>query len=121
MSNATSQDVSNASFYNVRASANAANERIQHVRLDIGTGTTESLVSVTSPIPIADVDYTTRVDDVDDNTSYYGFALPGSLDSEAKWKILKKTTSGTVKSYKWANGAATFISIWNNRASLTYV
>lgn len=39
--------------YKVRRSENSQGEGIQHVRLDVGSGTTESLISSANPIPIA--------------------------------------------------------------------
>lgn len=49
MSSATSEYVSSEAAYPVRRSKNTAGEGIQHVRLDVGSGTTESVVSGSIP------------------------------------------------------------------------
>lgn len=93
---------------------------IQHVRLDVGTGTSESTVTALNPIPTASIAYTTLIDEVSASVSYYGFALPGTATSAASWKIMKKSVSGAVTTYAFAGSAATFVNVWNNRAALSY-
>lgn len=60
----------------------------------------------------------------DENTSsitYYGFAVPGSLTSEAKWRILRaQQVTSKIMEYKYADGNDRFDNIWDNRTSLTY-
>ena len=56
-----------------------------------------------------------RIDD-DGTTMYVGYALPGSSDASAVWRILKSVST----SVKWADGNTNFDNIWNNHTSLTY-
>lgn len=53
MSSATSEVVNLAATYQVRRSKNTAGEGIQHMRLDIGSGTTESQVTGANPLPVS--------------------------------------------------------------------
>lgn len=59
-------------------------------------------------------------DEVSDSEAYYGFAAPGSSTASASWKIIKKSVSGTVTSYMYANGSDSYTNIWTVRASLSY-
>jgi hypothetical protein len=63
---------------------------------------------------------TNIIDTTSSPTEYYGAALPGTATSAASWRIMKKSVSGSVTTYAWAGGAATFVNIWDNRASLSY-
>jgi hypothetical protein len=64
------------------------------------------------------IDYSIRIVEVGYYT-YIGWALPGSLDSDAVWKMLliDETTNTIIK---WADGDSEFNNIWDNYASLTY-
>ncbi len=64
--------------------------------------------------------FITYQDDVDSTTSYYGFALPGTATANGAWRIQKKTVSGTVTSYLFADGNTDFDNVWDDRASLSY-
>ena len=64
--------------------------------------------------------YTTKVDEVDANTTYIGNAFMGSPVTEAKWQIQKITVSGTVTTIAWAGGNDEFNKVWNDRAALIY-
>jgi hypothetical protein len=77
-----------------------ANKHIQHMAID-------------SP-------FITYQDDVSASVVYYGFAQAGTATSAASWKIQKKTVSGTLTTYTFANGSPDFIAIWDNRASYSY-
>jgi hypothetical protein len=58
---------------------------------------------------------------VDENTTYLGFALPGCEGTdEAKWSICKILTSGTTTTRTWANGQRNYNLILDNYASYTY-
>ena len=61
-----------------------------------------------------------RVDEVSATLSYYGFALPGTLETEAKWRIFRLDTTVGMQ-IDWADGDDNFDNIWANRASLTYL
>lgn len=64
---------------------------------------------------------TVRLDEVSDTLFYVGKALVGSLDSEAKWQIVRYTTTDSILKAEYANGTEGFTSVWNNRTSLTYI
>jgi hypothetical protein len=64
---------------------------------------------------------TTLVDVVSSSLVYLGEAVPGSLDSEAKWLIKKIVISGGAISIKLANGSSSANQVWNDRGTLTYV
>lgn len=76
-------------------------------------------MSVSSVTPL-DVTYAVRLDQVDANTLYIGEAPLGANDSEARWRISRYLTAGTVTTVMWANGDQKFDNIWNNRTSITY-
>lgn len=69
---------------------------------------------------IFDLSLTNLIDDVSADVSYYGSALPGTSETATEWRIMKKTVSGTVTSYQWANGSAAFNVRWDQRASYSY-
>lgn len=78
----------------------------------------------TQDVPVLQADdlskYTVKIDKVDSSTAYYGFAVPGTLTSQAKWRIQKKSTSGNVTTYSWADSDTKFDNVWDDRASFTY-
>lgn len=49
---------------------------------------------------------------------YVAEALPGSLDSDAAWRI-KRYVQATLQG-NWADGEATFTKVWDDRATYTY-
>lgn len=60
-----------------------------------------------------------REDPATATVTYYGWALPGSAETSAVWRIMKMdTTSGTVTT--WADGNSNFDNVWANRTTLTY-
>uniref|UniRef100_A0A7C3WXX6 Uncharacterized protein n=1 Tax=Dictyoglomus turgidum TaxID=513050 RepID=A0A7C3WXX6_9BACT len=71
---------------------------------------------------ISEKEFTVRTEyDSASNLIYYGEAEPGSLESEAKWRIKKITWSGSLLvDIKWANGDALFTKVWNDRATYNY-
>lgn len=64
----------------------------------------------------------------DEQPTYMGEAAPGTLNSEAGWRIYKYTyvfdpatgdmLSGTLR---YANGSTSFDKIWDNRADYEYI
>ena len=59
--------------------------------------------------------------DGSNQTEYIGYALPGSSKAAAVWLIKKLTYSGTlVTDIQFANSAAKFDQILNNKTSLSY-
>lgn len=63
---------------------------------------------------------TVYLDQVDANTLYVGEAPIGAIGSEARWRISRYLTTGTLTTVMWADGNQDFDNIWNNRTSLTY-
>ena len=49
---------------------------------------------------------------------YYGTALPGTAESDSAWLIMRETVA--TKTIVFANGKASSINKWSERASLTY-
>jgi len=60
-----------------------------------------------------------RVDDAGTYV-YVGYAIPGSAESAASWKIFRVTTTNPV-AIMYADGDSFYNNIWNNRTSLTYL
>ena len=50
---------------------------------------------------------------------YYGFALPGTAESAATWRISRWTVAN-VSGLMWADGNTDFDNVWADRASLIY-
>jgi len=74
------------------------------------------------PEQIEDIPLVKRVDFINDNLLYKGYAAPGSLSSAAVWRIVKIVigNDGDVAE-SYANGDSDFINIWDNRLTLTYI
>jgi hypothetical protein len=72
--------------------------------------------------PVVQVGSVVFAKKVDDNGSvvYIGEAEVGADPSSAVWRIQRITLTGDDIEIQWANDAD-FVSVWNNRASLTYV
>lgn len=60
------------------------------------------------------------IDEVDANTTYYGYAQWGTNTDASLWRIMKQTVSGTITTLEMANGSDAFENIWDNRLSLNY-
>lgn len=75
-----------------------------------------------TPVIIKQVNYTKRVDFVNDNLLYKGEATVGTIDSHNGWRIKKITlgNDGDVTE-QYANGDDNFINIWNDRLTLNYI
>jgi hypothetical protein len=59
--------------------------------------------------------------DGSDNVIYQGWAIPGSSKSEAKWRIIRLTYSGSnVTDIQFADGSDSFNKIWDDRLNYTY-
>lgn len=63
----------------------------------------------------------TNIDDVSSSLTYIGEAAVGVLDSEPKWRISRITTVGTETKIRYAGGETNWNSVWDDRASLTYL
>lgn len=64
--------------------------------------------------------FATRIDEVNASLSYIGWAIPGTLDAAATWRIMRMSVTGTVNAIEWADGNEDFDNVWNDRASLSY-
>lgn len=67
--------------------------------------------------------YAKRVDfNADQTVIYRGEASPGSSESLAVWRIRRLTFTGAEGDVteEWADGAAAFDQIWDNRLGLVY-
>lgn len=63
----------------------------------------------------------TRIDEVSATVTYIGEAPTGASPSSPVWRISRITVSGTETIIQYANGNTNWNSIWDNRASLTYI
>ena len=82
----------------------------------------ENFIEVINRIKVElEVQYNKLID-YDDNLNYYyiGEANPGTVESEAKWRIKRIEEIGDDYNILWASGTAEFDKIWENRASFTY-
>lgn len=65
-----------------------------------------------------------RIDDVNGDGSlvYIGYCeRPGTLNTEAKWKLKKVVVAGTVTTITYAEGNTSFNFVWDNRTSYNYL
>lgn len=62
----------------------------------------------------------TTLIDVDGDTSYYGFATPGTATSAAGWKIQRQVDVTPDTEFRWADGDKEFDNVWDDRATLSY-
>lgn len=62
-----------------------------------------------------------NIDENADGNTYFGTAAPGTVTSAPAWQIMRMSTSGTNKTFKYANGDSGFSAVWDNRTSLTYL
>lgn len=69
---------------------------------------------------VGERDMATMVDEVDDDTTYVGYADVGSLTSVAVWKIKRILEVGTETEITYAEGTWGFDKVWDNRASYDY-
>ena len=62
-----------------------------------------------------------RIDFINDNLLYKGFAEPGVLPSSPSWRIIRITigNDGDVTE-EYADGNANYDNVWNNRTILSY-
>jgi hypothetical protein len=103
---------------NTTAVRHAANSEVIHT---LTAGGLLQLISENANPDVAEINYSKRVDFVTDSLIYRGEAVIGATESEAAWRIRKILIGedGDVTEI-WANGADSFINVWNDRASLSY-
>lgn len=62
-----------------------------------------------------------QVDEVSDTVTYVGKAIPGTDTSAGLWQIQRLTEPAVGDLVvEWANGAATFDKIWDDRLGYSY-
>lgn len=67
-----------------------------------------------------EVVYDREIDELPDGNIIKGYALAGTTSSTAGWRIQKITFTGNDVSYKFANGNANFVNVWDDRLGYTY-
>ena len=78
-------------------------------------------VSKENPLLITNVPFFTQITDNSSSTvTYFGYALPGSETSQAKWVIVRQLIAGSVITLAFAGASRDFDQIWDKRTSLTY-
>jgi len=65
------------------------------------------------------INYLLQVDSVG-NTTYIGYAAPGTTTSSSTWAIKRVIETGGDASLSWADGDRSFDNTWDNRLILTY-
>lgn len=95
-----------------------------------GAGQTDALTDAelrASPLEVSGEFFSTTAQYAviaDDQTTggvvYVGYADPGTLTSEAAWRI-KKITTSNYPITTWADGNTNFDNIYDNRTSLSYI
>lgn len=73
------------------------------------------------PKPAKNSDLSVVIDEASDSVTYFGFAPSGALTSDALWKIKKMTVTGAITKIEFANGAASYNNVFDDRASLNYI
>lgn len=63
----------------------------------------------------------TRIDEVSATLTYIGEAPTGASPSSPVWRISRIQTLGAETIIQFANGNTNWNSIWDDRASLTYI
>jgi hypothetical protein len=61
-----------------------------------------------------------RVDEVSADLTYFGYAIPGTLDAEPKWRIVRFSKTGTETKIEYSGGSTEYSAVWNDRGSISY-
>ena len=61
------------------------------------------------------------VDEVSAGLIYVGESAPGASETSAVWRITRITIVGPKTKIEFAGGNTSWNSVWNDRASLTYI
>jgi hypothetical protein len=83
--------------------------------------TVSAMRALSNYVDEKDMQYTTRVDVVDETLMYIGDAAPGTIEAAAEWRIKRIVTGvdGDMVGL-FALGTADFVHTWDDRAALTY-
>lgn len=65
-------------------------------------------------------EYPTRIDEVNSDLKYIGWAELGASEDSQRWKIRKIQRNGTVWSQKYAGGEEVYRYRWSDRSILSY-
>lgn len=65
-------------------------------------------------------DVPTRIDIVDENNVYLGWAEYGADESKPVWRIKNIKNNNGIWSEKYADGDELYDNVWNNRSILNY-
>ncbi len=92
--------------------------QVQVIIQDKG-GLTQLMLIGATPL---DVLLATRqdVDSGDATITYYGYALPGAVETDPVWAIKRVTTVSAKITTEWVDGVFTNAFIWDDRETLTY-
>lgn len=60
------------------------------------------------------------IDEINDTTAYIGQAVSGTATNAPFWSIRKVVTSASWLAVTFANGAASFDQVWDDRLTYTY-
>lgn len=64
--------------------------------------------------------YRKTIDAADANTTYVGEAPTDAKETDARWKIYRIFTSGTITKIQFMNYSVEFNQIWANRVAANY-
>ena len=118
-------DITVSAFTDSIAIADASGNKATTTTVGAKQGLDVNIVDITldksnDSISTESFEQSTRIDDANATTTYFGFAPVGSSESSASWKIKRLTTSGSITKLEYADGNVNYDNNWSNRASLTY-
>ena len=61
-----------------------------------------------------------RIDTASATVKYIGWAVAGSAESGAVWRIMRMTTDAGDTTVEWADGDTDYDNVFDDRATLTY-
>jgi len=61
----------------------------------------------------------TKLIDISGSDIYIGYALPGTLTTETKWKISRINTNNPISIF-WADSSTLYSKKWDDRATYNY-
>jgi len=61
-----------------------------------------------------------RIENVSSTVAYFGYAVPGTSESDETWRIMKMTQLGDVTKIEYPNGTTSTNFSWTNRNTYSY-
>ncbi len=108
-------------FNGAAGAAGVAGQSAYDIAVESGfVGTKAEWLESLKGADLVEVDYEVQVDEASSSVTYVGKALPGSTTSQAVWQIKRVQITGTTTAIEYAGGTAAFLSVWDNRAGLSY-